>query len=184
MAFFTIEHSKAAYRADFLSYGITVIALGYYLFSITLPVHRLEMIILILTGLLGWTLIEYALHRFVLHKIQPFRRWHVQHHQRPNALICTPTLLSATLIAALVFLPTLLLGNVGYACALTLGLLAGYLAYAITHHAIHHWHSDSTWLKRRKHWHARHHQAQQPVCYGVTSAFWDQVCGSTVPTKK
>ncbi|OIQ73314.1 fatty acid hydroxylase superfamily protein [mine drainage metagenome] len=132
-----------------------------------------------LVGLGGWTAIEYVLHRFVLHGLQPFRRWHLEHHRRPAALICTPTILSATLIVVLVFLPSLLLGNLWNACALTFGLLTGYLGYAITHHAVHHWHVDNAWLKKRKRWHALHHHSEQAGCYGVTSSFWDLVFGST-----
>src|SRR5665811_1327174 len=58
--------------------------------------------------------------------------------------------------------------------------LTGYLAYTITHHAIHHWHLDNTWLKRRKRWHAlHHHRIEQSGCYGVTSTFLDHVFGAT-----
>ena len=85
-------------------------------------------------------------------------------------------MLSASLIFVLVFLPAWLLGNTWSASALTLGVLTGYLAYAVTHHATHHWRGNSAWLKRRKHWHAQHHhRTGQPGCYGVTSGFWDHV---------
>ncbi|MCC6208917.1 MAG: sterol desaturase family protein [Gammaproteobacteria bacterium] len=129
MSLFTMEHSKAAYRAD-----------------------------------------------FVMHGLQPFSRWHAEHHQRPTALICTPTILSATLV----FFPALvLLGNLWRACALTLGVLIGYLSFSITHHAIYHWCADIAWLKQRKQWHALHHHTiGQSGCFGMTSAFWDHVFGS------
>lgn len=177
---FRLEHSRAAYRADFVAYGIAVAALAVFLLSASPHGQRLEMVILVLAGIASWTAIEYVLHRFVLHGLQPFRRWHEEHHRRPRALICTPTILSATLIAMLVFLPTLLLGDLWQACALTLGLLTGYLGYAITHHAIHHWRSGgNAWLKQRKRWHGLHHCIDEPACYGVTSAFWDHVFGTT-----
>jgi len=47
----------------------------------------LEAVGLAVLGLAAWTLIEYALHRFVLHGLQPFARWHADHHRRPSALI-------------------------------------------------------------------------------------------------
>ena len=97
----------------------------------------------------------------------------------PPPLIFTPTLASATLIAGLVWLPALLVGGLWRACALTLGVLAGYLAYTITHHAVHHWRADNAWLRERKRWHALHHHAPLPQCFGVTSAFWDRVCGTS-----
>ena len=179
MGLMTLEHSKAAYRADFALYASAVAGLATFLL-VTSPQERwLAITTFALLGLLGWTAIEYGLHRFVLHGLPPFRRWHAAHHDRPQALICAPTLVSAALIASLVFLPALLLGDLWRACALTLGVLAGYLAYAVTHHATHHWRADNPWLQRRKRWHALHHHAGEPGCYGVTSPFWDHVFGSS-----
>jgi cyclopropane-fatty-acyl-phospholipid synthase len=178
MSPFTLEHSRWAYRADFALYGTAVVLLAAFLLAAGPHELRLEIWALALLGLASWSAIEYALHRFVLHGLQPFQRWHAEHHERPTALICSPTLFSATLIATLVFLPALVLGNLWRACALTLGVLSGYLAYAITHHATHHWRADNAWLKQRKRWHALHHHRDGPRCYGVTSTFWDRVFGS------
>ena len=183
MGLFTIEHGEAAYRADFALYGIAVAALAVFLPVAGPPGLQLELLALALLGLAGWTAIEYAIHRFVLHGLAPFKRWHEEHHQRPTALIGAPTILSASLIFGLVFLPALALGGPWRACALTLGVLTGYLLYAITHHAAHHWPAESAWLKRRKRWHAlHHHDAGRRGGYGVTSAFWDHVFGSARPT--
>jgi sterol desaturase/sphingolipid hydroxylase (fatty acid hydroxylase superfamily) len=178
MSFFNMEHSRAAYRADFALYGVAVLALAGSLAWSNPPGVLLQLLIISLAGLIGWTLIEYFLHRFVLHGVQPFQRWHEAHHERPRALICAPTVLSATLIAVFIFLPALLVGGAWRACALTLGLLIGYLAYAVTHHAIHHWRSQAHWLNKRKRWHALHHHLMHPRCYGVTSGFWDEVFGT------
>ena len=68
--------------------------------------------------------------------------------------------------------------------ALTLGVLCGYVAYAITHHAIHHWRVDSAWLRRRQRWHFIHHSSPRPCCYGVTSGIWDTACRSARPDRK
>jgi len=178
MSFFSMEHSRAAYRADFAIYGVVVLGLAIFLGVAGPPTRSLALGLLIGLGLAGWTLMEYGLHRFVLHGMEPFRSWHEEHHQRPTALICAPTLLSGTLIVLLVFAPAWLISDLWLASALTLGVLAGYLAYAITHHATHHWRADSRWLKRLKFWHARHHHLQVPGFYGVTSGFWDRVFGT------
>ena len=183
MGLLTLEHSKAAYRTDFALYASAVAGLAAFLLLAGPEARRLAIATCALAGLLGWTAIEYALHRFVLHGLPPFRRWHAEHHDRPTALICAPTILSAALITLLVFLPALLIGGRWHACALTLGVLAGYLAYAVTHHATHHAthhrRTDNAWLRRRKRWHALHHNTGQPGCYGVTSPFWDHVFGSS-----
>jgi sterol desaturase/sphingolipid hydroxylase (fatty acid hydroxylase superfamily) len=159
-------------------YGTAVLLLAAYLLAAGPHEQRLALLAWVAAGLGSWSAIEYGLHRFVLHGLQPFRRWHAEHHQRPTALICAPTILSATLIVGLVFLPALVLGNLWQACALTLGVLVGYLAYSVTHHATHHWRADNAWLKQRKQWHALHHHHPQAGYYGVTSSFWDRVCNS------
>lgn len=180
MGLFRLEHSKAIYVADFALYGAAVVGGAAFLLVAGPRPLRLEIASYAVAGLAGWTAIEYALHRFVLHGMQPFRRWHAEHHQRPTALVSTPTVFSAAMIAVLVFLPVWLLAGLWPACAVTLGVVTGYLAYAITHHATHHWRADSAWLKQRKRWHALHHRATpRPGCYGVTSGFWDHVFGST-----
>ncbi len=178
MNLFALEHSKAAYRADIALYGFAVALLAVALLRAGPDVGRIEIAAVALAGLAGWTLVEYVLHRFVLHGIAPFRRWHALHHERPMALICTPTILSASLFLVLVFLPALILGGRWRAGALTLGLLAGYLAYTLTHHGTHHWRSRNAWFNQRKRWHALHHHGDRPACFGVTTGFWDRVFGT------
>lgn len=180
MSHITLAHSKLAYHVYFALYGSAVMVAVTFMLMAGPSEQRLEIVALALVGLGSWTAIEYAIHRFVLHSLQPFRRWHAWHHQRPTVLIRGSMMLSAMLITMLVILPVLLLGDMWHGCALTLGLLTGHQGYAITHQAIHHLHTDNAWLNERKRWHVLyHHYGAQPCCYGVTSAFWDHVFGST-----
>jgi len=184
MGFFSLEHSKAAYTADFVVYSAAVVVMAGYLAFAGPAGLRLEMLGTAVGGLVLWSVLEYLLHRFLLHGMEPFRSWHAEHHDRPTALIGTPTIFSAGMIAAFVFLPALLLVDAWLAGALTLGVLSGYLAYTFTHHGLHHWRAESSWLKQRKLWHAKHHHhAARPGCYGVTSSFWDHVFRSTRPQR-
>lgn len=160
---------------DFAFYWVCVLVLALYL---TINGSRYQLVsnlLLILTGIISWTAMEYLLHRFVLHGLEPFKSWHTQHHNRPHALICLPTVLSAALILLLAFFPALFMFGVLPASALTLGVLIGYLAYTIIHHGIHHWHIESSWLRKRKRWHALHHHVNQDSNFGVTNSFWDYV---------
>uniref|UniRef100_UPI0027384B81 hypothetical protein n=1 Tax=Stenotrophomonas sp. YIM B06876 TaxID=3060211 RepID=UPI0027384B81 len=91
MRLFALEHSKAAYLADFVLYGMAVLALAALLWASGPAAQRGEFAAIALLGFAGWTLVEYVLHRFVLHWLQPFERWHALHHEHPAALICTPT---------------------------------------------------------------------------------------------
>jgi cyclopropane-fatty-acyl-phospholipid synthase len=177
MAFFSAEHGKVAYWADFAIYGTAVALLALALSAFAPRQQWPSLVSLVVLGAAAWTLIEYAVHRFVLHGLEPFLSWHADHHDRPMALMATPTLLSVSLIAALVFLPAFVAAGLWRALASTLGVTAGYLAYSVMHHATHHWRSHGTWMKRRKIWHARHHHAT--ACYGVSTDFWDRVFGST-----
>jgi sterol desaturase/sphingolipid hydroxylase (fatty acid hydroxylase superfamily) len=178
MNLFSPHHSKAAYRADFAFYGIAIVMLAVFLLLAVPHGYRLESAIALLAGLMAWTFVEYAVHRFIFHGLRPYSDWHATHHQQPRALICTPTIVSATLIVILVFLPALVLGNVWCASALALGVSSGLLGYSITHHATHYWRGGSEWLKARKRWHALHHHLDNPGHFGVTSGFWDYVFGS------
>lgn len=178
MPIINIEQSRATYFADFAVYCAGVAALAVFL-GTSAPAHLfLGLTLWALLGLALWTLIEYVLHRSVLHHVAPFRAMHEMHHLRPRALIGTPTVVTVALFTVLVFLPALWMTNLWAASALTLGVLLGYITYSAMHHAAHHWRSSSAWLKRRKHIHGLHHQFGQRGYYGVTTSFWDHVFGS------
>lgn len=179
MTWFALEQTRFAYRADVAAYGTAVASL-LGLVAVTTPsAHAGAVVAWVVAGWAGWSFVEYLLHRFVLHGLQPFLGWHEAHHARPTALLFTPTLLSAAGFATVVLAPAWLLFGPWQACALTLGVVAGYLAYSVTHHAVHHWRAESRWLKNRKRSHALHHQARGATgSYGVSSGFWDHVFAS------
>ena len=176
MSLFSLEHGKLAYWSDFAFYGVVVALFSGGVIFASPRGHGVASAALVLLGLVSWSLLEYLIHRFLLHGVAPFAGWHERHHLRPTALVSAPTVLSATLLAALVFLPALALGGLLASSAFFLGVLAGYLVYAFVHHATHHWRAEGAWSRRRKRWHALHHRhAADGCCYGVTSGFWDHV---------
>lgn len=184
MGLLSLEHSPAVYWADFAWHGAVALLLAVLLGAGLLAAPAwpavLAALALVLLGGLLWTLIEYLLHRFVLHGVPPFRHWHALHHQRPRALICGPTLLSSALIVLLVLAPAWALLGLGHAEAVTLGVVLGYLAYGLAHHAAHHG-GGGRWMQQRRRWHALHHHAASPAGYGVSTGLWDRVF-VTVPT--
>ena len=69
MGIFTLEHSQAAYRADFILYGGAVAALVAATLAVAPEHHAAHSAGLALAGLGLWSAIEYGLHRFVLHGV-------------------------------------------------------------------------------------------------------------------
>ena len=180
MKLFKIEHSQLAYRFDLVFYGVAPVLLAVLMCVYAPAAAKIKWIALAVLGFLSWSLMEYVLHRFILHGVAPFNRWHGEHHQRPMALICLPTAWSAGLIVLLVFGPSLWLWGYWPAATLTLGVLTGYSAYTLLHHATHHWHSQNAWFRMRRRDHAIHHAMYKRVgspggYFGVTSHVWDQV---------
>ncbi len=181
MGLFSLEHGRLAYLADFATYAIASLCLLFALVLQTPPGHWPSAAILVAAGGLFWTLAEYLIHRFVFHALPPFRHWHAAHHRRPRALIGTPTVLSAALFLVLILLPSLRLFSAWIACALTLGVVSGYLAYGSVHHAVHHGASRNAWFRRRQQEHALHHRLRQrAVHFGVTTGVWDVLLGTSL----
>jgi hypothetical protein len=175
MKIFTLEHHPVSYFADFVLYPVAIVA-GMAVLLLHVSVDDWMLLPAAVAGFGAWSLVEYALHRYVLHGLQPFKRWHEEHHQRPFALIGTSTLASLVLFVALVYLPLAFVFSHWLALAATLGVISGYLFYVTVHHASHHWKArPGSWLQARKQAHARHHMVGAHGWYGVTTSFWDRV---------
>lgn len=87
MRLLSFEHSLTTYYADLAAYGVGVLGLGLALGGAMSAQEGPGVALMVVLGLVVWTLLEYLIHRFVLHGLDPFRRWHAAHHQRPEALI-------------------------------------------------------------------------------------------------
>ena len=174
MKVLTIEHSRIGYFIDSAFYLAAILLLsGFILLSA--PSHTwFETTLYVVAGLVIWSLLEYAMHRFVLHRINPFRRLHEEHHRQPQALLATPTFLSAALIIVFVFLPATLLSNLQIGCGITLGVTTGYFAFGVVHYAVHHSRLHGTWLVQRRRLHALHHRFPDRH-FGVTMSIWDRI---------
>lgn len=189
MGLLSFETGPAAHQADDWAYGGATCVLLLWIVNGAAVSQWPGLFGWALVGLGGWSLAEYGLHRFVLHRVQPFAGWHARHHARPTARIATPTLMSAMLFVTLVFLPAWWLAGQWPACALTLGMVFGYFAYGVTHGATHHAApaglAGTRWLRGRRRWHARHHQGPPSAagCYGVTTGLWDHVFGTALATR-
>ena len=142
-------------------------------------------------GLLIWTLIEYAMHRYLFHyeaKSRFGKRLHFlvhgAHHDYPqdaHRLVAPPAFsIPVAAIFYLLFLPVF--GHV--TPAPFAGFLFGYLCYDMIHYATHHFSMKSgvgLWLKQ---YHMRHHYKDDHHGFGVSNPLWDYVFKTRPPRRQ
>ena len=175
-----MEQSKTGYYADFILYPLLIIGLCAFEMntSHTFPYGWLCSFFF---GLLTWTIIEYGVHRFVLHSVEAVARLHKQHHARPGAYVGTPTWVSLLCFALGWFTPAFIVVGWEVASGATVGLMFGYLWYLVVHDAVHRRHlRRGSLLYRAKMHHALHHHGKVPGNFGVTSSFWDHIFGTHI----
>jgi sterol desaturase/sphingolipid hydroxylase (fatty acid hydroxylase superfamily) len=171
----SMQLTKAGYYADFVVYPLAVVAAATHVLAHASPRLAESWFAALLAGLASWSALEYVLHRWVLHRVPPFRGLHEQHHRHTAALIGTPTWVSAPLFVALWIA---LAREVAAPAAggFTTGLMLGYLIYAFVHDTVHHRRvRPGSWLYRAKLRHARHHRPGANADFGVSTGLWDRI---------
>jgi dihydroceramide fatty acyl 2-hydroxylase len=137
-------------------------------------------------GYFFWTLSEYWIHRAIFH-FEPEDglgarfHWvvHGVHHDHPNdplRLVMPPSV--SIPLGCLFFLGFLLVLETPTAYAFAAGFFGGYLAYDMTHYALHH-HTPTTRLgKRMRQLHMRHHFQDDTCGFGISAPYWDRAFGT------
>jgi sterol desaturase/sphingolipid hydroxylase (fatty acid hydroxylase superfamily) len=177
-----IVHSSANYWVAMLSdvaAALAFLALGLSRFS----GPRVVAGGVVIVGFMSSGLLEYVVHRWILHGPPSMaRRGHAQHHVEPKALISTP--LFVVMTAALVVWGLLeLVLPTGVAALLVFGLYAGYNYFALVHHWQHHRGTDLAgvgYLRRLERLHHLHHH-RQVVNFGISTMMWDRLFGTFQP---
>jgi 4-hydroxysphinganine ceramide fatty acyl 2-hydroxylase len=143
----------------------------------------LSILFLFFSGVLFWTLFEYALHRYVFH-FEPEDRFlkrihfliHGIHHAYPRdsrRLVMPPSVsiplsLGIYWICTKIFTPNTL-------PPFFAGFLFGYLCYDMVHYGIHNLNiTNKFWMTIKKH-HYRHHYSDKTHGFGVSSPLWDLI---------
>ncbi|MBI2718223.1 MAG: sterol desaturase family protein [Rhizobiales bacterium] len=167
------------YFLDFAVYPGLILVCTYDALMGPGSVGLVRLAALALAGYGIWTFAEYVLHRAVFHHVPGFRHAHFAHHHAPRELIGTPTLVSTAIFAVAVYVPLVELLGRPQASALSVGLLAGYLAYISVHYLVHHSASGGlATLRRLKRHHALHHHRENRCNFGVTTRLWDRMFGT------
>jgi len=137
-------------------------------------------------GILGWTLLEYTLHRYLFHwepspksynQITAHFILHGIHHKTPmdpDRLVFPPALallgvgIFYTIYASL--FPWHIIVNFAS------GQLFGYICYDVIHYYLHHGQpSAHTYYAKRKAYHQAHHYKEPDLGYGISTLLWDGV---------
>ena len=134
----------------------------------------------VIVGFMSCGLLEYVVHRWVLHGPPSMaRRGHAQHHAEPRALISTPLFVIMTGALAIWGLLGLVL-PAGLAALLVFGLYARYNYFALVHHWQHHRGNDLACVAYLGHLERLHdlHHHQQVVNFGISTTVWDRLFGT------
>jgi sterol desaturase/sphingolipid hydroxylase (fatty acid hydroxylase superfamily) len=174
--------SKLGYYSDYLAYPVVIGALVTAGLETGSRAQLEEWPLAVVCGLVVWSLMEYVLHRSVLHGRNYFSPMHGVHHSEPLALVGTPTWMSVGVLTLGIFAPGCWLIGLPLAAGLTTGVMLGYVWYGLVHHVIHHWHPrpEQTYFKAVRARHLRHHHSPNGGNFGVTTALWDHVFGTVI----
>jgi 4-hydroxysphinganine ceramide fatty acyl 2-hydroxylase len=140
-------------------------------------------------GIAVWTLLEYLVHRFVLHGRfpdgpNPYRflthkyldPLHWEHHARPwdgNHINGT---LKDTLPVLIVFAAVGWLFPLPTGPMLVAGIVAGYVVEEWVHHSVHFYRFDNRYFHYIRRHHLYHHSPKgMEVAFGLSNGFWDIV---------
>jgi sterol desaturase/sphingolipid hydroxylase (fatty acid hydroxylase superfamily) len=175
-----MRQSAISYFADMLLCPLVVAGLAIFASIHFAEFALVEWGLMAIAGVVLWTVVEYAMHRFIYHRVDLFKRYHEAHHASPQAYVGAPPGVGMCLIFLLSFVPLVELVP-ALANGLTVGILTGYTIYMWVHHACHFWTpGPSGYLHRVRLQHAVHHYRDDGGNFGVTTVFWDRVFATRV----
>ena len=144
-----------------------------------------------LAGLVCWSFVEYALHRFIFHFRPRTPRQerlsflvHGVHHAQPmvKTRLVMPLVVSVPLAAFFYGLSwligSMLLGRPAWGNSFFAGLVTGYVGYDMLHYSIHHFPLRGPLLSYLRKHHMQHHAVTWDKRFGISSPVWDRVFGT------
>jgi dihydroceramide fatty acyl 2-hydroxylase len=147
-------------------------------------------LLLLVSGVLSWGLLEYVLHRFIFHydARSEFGKKlvyaaHLSHHDHPRATdkIFSGLILSAPVASAYLLLARIATGSWRAASFLFTGVALGYFYYELLHFRAHHRRARSRVFRYLRKYHLLHHYKTPEMRFGVTSPLFDIIFGTFQP---
>jgi len=183
--------SRVHWTVPLIIYTPVIIYLLYRSYLIS-NISTSKILLLVIAGIVIWSITEYTLHRFVFH-YEPKSKFgkrlhfivHGVHHDYPKdskRLVMPP---SVSIPLALLFygIFSIIIGY-NFISPFFAGFLIGYLFYDTTHYAIHHYNMHNKfWLVIKNH-HMRHHYQDSQKGFGVSQPTWDYVFGTDFDQSK
>jgi sterol desaturase/sphingolipid hydroxylase (fatty acid hydroxylase superfamily) len=165
-------------------------AAGYGLYVGFVDGRVMGSLLLFVVGILLWTLVEYVLHRFPMHRVVkpgekrlPFFLMHGYHHEFPDdpMRLVAPVMASwtgALIIGGMLYLTIGLWGGSPYWLQIIAGTIFGYVAYDSIHFYTHHAKPKTAVGKFLRRYHMEHHYKDHDSHFGISSPLWDLVFGT------
>lgn len=167
----------------------TLISTGVFIYGIyAFDASALRMALLLVLGLLLFTLIEYVVHRFVYHSGEDYlddQNWqykvHGVHHTFPREkdLLAMPLPLALLVSGILFFIFYAVMGKLVF--FFFPGFFLGYASYLFVHYKVHTRKPPKNILRYLWLHHHIHHHIQDDKAFGVSSPLWDFIFG-TMPS--
>lgn len=137
----------------------------------------------LLLGAIAWTLLEYALHRWLGHDLRtrpnPFAAEHVRHHSQGDYFApAWKKVLSAALLSAVLIGPSVALAGTLAGSSFVVGLMGMYAGYEVLHRRNHTHPGRGSYMQFLRRHHFYHHFTDPKFNYGVTTPIWDWVFGT------
>ena len=167
-----------------------LVAPGLILLAIREGLAWWKLPLLVVGGLLSWSLIEYLLHRLIFHHDarshlgrKLIYEAHMSHHENPEAHSkhLASILLSTPIAVAYWLLSWAITRSVAAASFLFLGMSGGYFIYQWFHFYCHHRKSRIRVFRYLRRYHLLHHYQTPEMRFGVTSPLLDLVFGTFRP---
>jgi sterol desaturase/sphingolipid hydroxylase (fatty acid hydroxylase superfamily) len=143
-------------------------------------------------GILSWTLIEYALHRFIFHYRarslfgkKVIHAAHLSHHENPRATnrLFSGLVISLPIATGYLLLAWIATGSLRAAVYLFTGVVAGYCCYEWLHFQAHHRRPQLRLFRYLRRYHLLHHYQTPQQRFGVTSPLFDVLLGTFRPVR-
>jgi sterol desaturase/sphingolipid hydroxylase (fatty acid hydroxylase superfamily) len=138
------------------------------------------LVLALAVGAAFYSLLEYAVHRWLYHRWPTIvRRIHGHHHADVRLLQGAPWFVTLGVAAVHGALAALLVDR-GLAAVFAGTVLAGYFAQSVVHAQLHRGRRAPRWLGRLRRHHLAHHRHDDGN-YGITTTVWDRVLGTSRP---